>query len=489
VLSRSLAGLTPLVLAAALTLLGLNVHLMAGWLGFEAILAGAALLYAGTGWLITRRLPGNAIGWLLGVIGLLVAAEMLTEQYTIYGLVTAPGSVPGPDLVGWFCTVMIELALFLLLFLLVLFPDGRLPSRRWRPVLWAILAAMAGSVTGQMQAGRISAGPTDVLDRTGHSYPNPVGILPHHGWISGLLAVADGLIVVAAVLSVASVFARRRGANTERRKQLAWLGWVGLLTVCRLAATGVCNAVTHGANGWIADLLYYLLVLTPLAGIPLACAVAVLKYRLYDIDRLISRTVAYVIVTGLLVGLYAGLVLLATDVLPLHGPVAVAGSTLVVAAVFNPLRVRVQRLVDRRFNRSRYNAELMIAAFAARLQDATDLDAIRSDLAATLDRALEPVHLSLWSGQRKRPRSAKARNDGRSACKCTPYNWLHPPAAPTPGAGAFAELGAQRDQRHTHHPGQHPGNRRGNPADPARPAASRASLRTTAPARVSIADP
>ena len=143
-LSWLLTGLTPLVLAAALTMLGFNVHLMAGWLGFEAILAGAALLYAGAGWLITGRLPGNAIGWLLGVIGLLVAAEMLTEQYTVYGLVTAPGSLPGARLAGWLSTVMIELALFLLLFLLLLFPDGRLPSRRWRPVLWAILAAMAG---------------------------------------------------------------------------------------------------------------------------------------------------------------------------------------------------------------------------------------------------------------------------------------------------------------------------------------------------------
>jgi hypothetical protein len=399
-MSWSLTALTPLVLAAALTLVALNVGLMAGWLGFEAILAGAALLYAGAGWLITRRLPGNAIGWLLGLIGLLVAAEMLTEQYTVYGLVTAPGSLPGARLAGWFSTVAIELAVFLLLFLLLLFPDGRLPSRRWRPVLWAILAATAGSVAGQMQAGRLIDGLTDVLDRTGSSYPNPLGIFPRHGWFSALIAVVYGLALIAMVASVASVFARRRGASTERREQLAWLGYVGLLTVSWLAATGVCDAVTHGAGNWIADALYILLVLTPVAGIPLACAVAVLKYRLYDIDRLISRTVAYAIVTGLLVGLYAGLVLLATRVLPLHTPVAVAGSTLVAAALFSPLRSRVQKVVDRRFNRSRYNAELTITAFAGRLQDATDLDAVRSDLAATVDRALEPAHLSLWSGPR-----------------------------------------------------------------------------------------
>ncbi len=255
VMSRSLSELTPLVLAAALALLGLNGRVMARWLGFETVLGSAAVLYAGAGWLITRRLAQNPIGWLLSVIGLLVAAELLTEQYTMYGLVTAPGSLPGAPLAGWFSVVMIELALFLLLFLILLFPDGRLPSRRWRPVPWVILAATAGSVAGQMQAGRISAGLTDVLDRTGRSFPNPVGIFPRHGWFSGLLTVAYGLILIAMVASAASVFARRRGATIERRKQLAWLAWVGLLTLCWLAGTGVCDAITHGADTWAADLL------------------------------------------------------------------------------------------------------------------------------------------------------------------------------------------------------------------------------------------
>ena len=143
-------------------------------------------------------------------------------------------------------------------------------------------------------------------------------------------------------------------------------------------------------------------MLTPVVGIPLACVVAVLKYRLYEIDRLISRTVSYAIVTGLLVGVYAGLVLLLSHRLPVHGSVAVAGSTLVVAAMFSPLRRRVQTVVDRRFNRSRYDADLMIAAFAARLQDATDLDTVRTDLAATVHQALEPAHLSLWSSRAER---------------------------------------------------------------------------------------
>jgi hypothetical protein len=140
-------------------------------------------------------------------------------------------------------------------------------------------------------------------------------------------------------------------------------------------------------------------VCTPVAGVPLACAVAVLKYRLYEIDRIISRTLAYAIVTGLLAGIYAGLVL-ATQVFGVRTPVAVAASTLAAAALFSPVRRRVQRAVDRRFNRARYDADQTVAAFAARLKDAVDLDTVRADLANVVHRALEPAHVSLWTSQR-----------------------------------------------------------------------------------------
>ena len=133
--------------------------------------------------------------------------------------------------------------------------------------------------------------------------------------------------------------------------------------------------------------------------LPVSMGVAILKYRLYDIDRLISRTLAYAIVTGLLVGVYAGLVLLATEVLRLHTPVAVAAATLAAAALFNPLRRRVQRAVDRRFNRARYDADQTVAAFAARLKDAVDLDAVRADLAGVVQAALEPAHVWVWTGR------------------------------------------------------------------------------------------
>jgi hypothetical protein len=150
------------------------------------------------------------------------------------------------------------------------------------------------------------------------------------------------------------------------------------------AATNLQNAISTGAIGLV----------------PLAIGIAVLRYRLYDIDRIISRTLSYAIVTGLLVGVYAGLVLLATQVLSIKSPVAVAAATLATAALFNPVRRRVQRAVDRRFNRARYDADRTIEAFAARLQDSVDLAAVQADLASLVHRALEPAHVTLWTNDR-----------------------------------------------------------------------------------------
>jgi hypothetical protein len=400
-----LACLDVLMLVALLVLLGLNSsRIGTSKTDAAASLAVAVVVCAGTGRLITSRLPGNAIGWLLGLIGLTVVSSLLAEQYAVYGLATAPRSLPAAKLVGSTAGLAAALTVILLLLLVLLFPDGHLPSRRWRPVLWAIFVVAAGWMAQGLQAGtRIGGGLTNALDGAKASYPNPLGIIPRHGFFSDLFGVIFVLGIITGVLVVASVFTRRRGAGIERRKQLAWLGYIGLMTAIWAAVLVLASVVVPGpANGWLGTVIWSFLTLTPVLGIPLACTVAVLRYRLYEIDRIISRTLAYAIVTGLLLGVYAGLVLLATQVLRFHGSVAVAASTLVAAALFTPLRSRVQRLVDRRFNRTRYDAELMITAFAARLQDATDLDAVRSDLASTVHRALEPAHLSLWLDRAQR---------------------------------------------------------------------------------------
>ena len=398
-------GLAATALAAiqALVLAGMNAqagHLSAGRVGICVVVALTAGLYGGFGRLIAVRRPAMAIGWLLGATGLVLALSILAEQYALYGLATAAGALPGTWLAGWLSGTLSALTIVLVALLVLLFPDGRVPSHRWRPVLWAITVVTTGWLATQLQAGTaVTGGYVNSLDPAGVTYPNPLGIFPRYGWFSHLVAANFILAAVTAVLVVASVFVRRRGADAERRKQLAWLGYVGMMTAGSVPVFLIGSGFAHGSSAWLLFTLWSLMVLTPVAGIPLACAVAVLKYRLYEIDRLISRTVAYAIVTGLLVGVYAGLVLLTSAVLPSHTQVAVAVATLAAAALFSPLRRRVQTVVDRRFNRARYDAERTVTAFAARLADATDLDAVRADLATTVHRALEPTHLSLWLGR------------------------------------------------------------------------------------------
>jgi len=395
-----LGAVAVVLLVPTLVLLGLNVsHIDAGRMFAVAVLAVAAVAYTGAGRLISSRMPGNAIGWLLSLVGLSVAIAAFTEQYALYGLVTAPGSVPAGRVAGALAAGTASLTIALLLPLILLFPDSRLPSRRWRPVLWAMSVVMVGWASQLFQAGtRVTGGLTNALDADHADYPNPFGILPRHGWYSGLLAVIFGLAVVTGVLVVASVFVRRRGAGPELRKQLAWLGYVGVVTAVWVVAQ-ILNALLAPpslSNGWLGTLIWGFMELTPIAGIPAAVAVAVLKYRLYEIDKIISRTLAYAIVTGLLVGVYAGLVLLATQVLEIKSPVAVAVATLAAAALFTPLRSRVQHLVDRRFNRTRYDADQTLSAFAARLKDAVDQDAVRDDLLGVVHRSLEPSHAAVW---------------------------------------------------------------------------------------------
>jgi hypothetical protein len=397
-----LTVLTLAVLAAALAFTVLNTsRIGTARVGLGAVLSAAVLIYAASGRLITSRRPDNAIGWLLGSIGLAVATSLFAEQYALYGVATAPGAVPAAKAVGCLAAAATSVTVLLLFVIVLLFPDGHLPSPRWRPVLWAMAVVFIGWGTQQFQAGTtVTGGLTNAL-QVGHAtYRNPTGFLPRHGWYSDLLAVILVLAVLTVIAVVASVFARRRGASPEGRQQLAWLGYVGALTVAWILLLSLIGILKPVLNSWLGDLLWGLVVVTPVAGIPVACVVAVLKYRLYDLGRIVSRTVAYAIVTGLLVGIYAGLVLLATRLIGLTSPVAVAGATLAAAALFGPLRSRVQRRVDHRFNRARYDAERMLAAFAARLKEELDADAVHDDLASTVQAALEPAHVSIWLADR-----------------------------------------------------------------------------------------
>ncbi len=339
--------------------------------------------FATVGALLAWKRPGNPIGWLLSAIGLAYAAA---GQAVL--LARFPRTLTLADWLGWIWLLGLGLCVFVVL----LFPTGNLPSRRWRPVAWAAGAGLAGWVLGNAFAPTIiSATP---------STPNPVGLTGPAGDIFKIMAAGGAVLIAATALAaVLSLAFRYRRARTAERAQLKWLVYAAALIVAVLLAEVPAGKIAGGGNA--ANNLRNAMSSGAVALVPVAIGIAVLRYRLYDIDRVISRTVAYAIVTGLLVGIYAGLVLLATPVFGSRKPVTVAAATLAAAALFSPVRRRVQRGVDRRFNRARYDADKTVAAFAVRLKDAVDLDAVQADLASAVQQALEPAHVSIWLAERR----------------------------------------------------------------------------------------
>ena len=233
---------------------------------------------------------------------------------------------------------------------------------------------------------------------------NGAGQLIKQPLASGVIKAAVVAVVATLPLFWASFVARQvlswRRATGERRQQLKWL-----MSGAVISVAGLAGIFAFGFTSSPVGITLQVVSFFASFALPVALSVGILKYRLYDIDRIISRTLSYTIVTGLLVGVYAGLVLLATQALPfsLSTPAAVAGSTLAVAALFNPMRRRVQRILDRRFNRARYDADKTVAALADRLKDAVDLDSVHDDLAGAVQWALEPAHLSVWMSERGLP--------------------------------------------------------------------------------------
>jgi hypothetical protein len=350
--------------------------------------------FGAVGFIVAWRRPGNPLGWIFLAGAILSALSQDASFYTVADYRLRHGTLP----LGWVAVLgqpgwapTIALAGLAVL----LFPDGQPPSPRWRWVMWVYTAAAALWIGGAFIASVSAiAGHHIRVDASGNLLvlSHPTGSA---AWWVVIEAVFLPVLAICWLGSVAAQVLSYRHSSGERRQQLKWLA-----TGSALAAAGIPLAAALAGKPGVLSVAGDIASLG-LLGLPVCMGVAILRYRLFDIDRIISRTLAYAIVTGLLVGVYAGIVLLATQALPvsLSTPVAVACATLVAAALFNPLRRRVQRVVDRRFNRARYDADQTVAAFAARLKDAVDLETVQRDLAGVVQQALEPAHVSVWMSE------------------------------------------------------------------------------------------
>ncbi|HEX4033522.1 MAG TPA: hypothetical protein VHX66_03680 [Solirubrobacteraceae bacterium] len=338
------------------------------------------LAFTGVGFIVARRQPRNPMGWLL--MGVAVSVNVGTVGPTYAYLAYGPdrGTLP----LGWIGVLLSGLWVMLFMFVplaILLFPDGRL-GRTWRWPMRYYLALTALFLVGALVTAVRDLRLRLPVDAQG----NLAGLDHPHGLMGVLFSVSLVTAFAFSALAIVRQAHNYRRAGDERRQQLKWL--MAGATLC-LAAGGAAIA---NSTGIVSDLL----VPVGFALLPLAMGVGILRYRLYEIDRLVSRTLSYALLTALLVGTFIGLVALTTDALALSGRLGVAASTLAAAALFNPLRRRVQRGVDRHFNRARYDAEATVAAFTARLRDAVEIDAIRADLLATVEHAVHPTHASVW---------------------------------------------------------------------------------------------
>ncbi len=343
------------------------------------------IAFAAVGIVVARREPRNPIGWLLLGASLAMTLGTVGPEYAYLDYVVHHGKLP-LGAIGVFVAQAWVYAFMLVPLIVLLFPDGHADTR-WKWPLRAYLCAALVYIAGTMNVAAVALSLRTPVDSSGNlaGSSHPFGSAAWVGPTQGAITIFFGAFCVATVVNAVISFRRARG---ERRQQLKWLGVGGATAITLLLVTIIWSS----APAFVGN------VLLPIAltAMPVGIGVGILKYRLYEIDRLISRTLAYALLTGLLVGTFIGLVALTTNTLALSGRVGVAASTLVAAALFNPLRVRLQRVVDRRFNRARYDAEATVAAFTARLRDAVEIDAIRADLLDAVNRAVQPAQASIW---------------------------------------------------------------------------------------------
>jgi hypothetical protein len=387
-LAWSLTGIGFALVGAAMLLVVLGSR--PGGADTENFSQGVAttIAFALVGGLVASRRPSNPLGWLFLAIGVSGAFGVLTERYAAYALVVEPGSLPGAVAVAWLAGFAWFPAFGLVPLALLLFPDGRLPGRRWQPAAWA---AGGGLVVCTVCLALTFLGdPVASITAEGANPTPPAALL-------AAAALGAAALVTSALVAVGAVVWRWRRSGGAERQQLK------CLVLAAATFLGSTLLAVVGAN-WLEVPGAGLAGLVGAVAVPVGAALAILRYRLYDLDRIINRTLVYGILTALLASVYAAGAVLVPQLLGLdRSELAVAASTLGVAALFGPARRRVQATVDRRFDRARYDAARTVERFSARLREEVDLDSLTGELLGVVDRTVQPAALSLWLRPRSSP--------------------------------------------------------------------------------------
>jgi hypothetical protein len=401
-LSLVLTGLSIGILVV-LNLFDPDVLVFRYWTHLTAI----AVAFSTVGAIIASHRPKHPVGWLFCTIGLLVSVDHFCAEYATYALLAQPEALPAGEAAAWIRSWIWIVSGGLGVFLVLLFPDGHLPSIRWRYVAWLnVFVIVLGSI-----AVAFSPGPVDALAPEIH---NPLGI-DSLGIALGQAVVdlVEGIQIVVALSAAVSPFVRLRDAGFEERQQIKWFAYAAtILTVGALLS----SRVPEVWEVWWVARVGFALYIAGIVGLPVAVGIAILRHHLYDINLIINRTLVYGSLTASLVLVYLGGVA-ATEAAfrALTGQVkqpqlAIVVSTLVIATLFNPLRRRIQAFIDRRFYRKKYDARKTLEAFSAKLRNDTDLDALSGDLIRVVRETMQPAHVSLWL----RPEPPPRRSEGSS---------------------------------------------------------------------------
>jgi signal transduction histidine kinase len=385
------------VIAAAITLIG-NGSFAGGGAHWGLVLVFVTVMVCATvGGMIASRLRGNPIGWLLLAIGLALSFGAFAEQYAVRGILSAPGSVPAPrtvaSLANW--TTVFALASLVLVFLL--FPDGRPPSPRWRPVVWAAVAVDAvGTVGFAIERGNVD-GMLNLLQDQHAGFPSTVGLVSAHGPLSAVLGVVGFLGLGLWGAAIVGLFLRRHRGSPELRQQLAWLGYVGVTAVVLLLVLIAYGIANGGKDDVPSTVLFSALAATVFLGIPLACGIAVLRYRLYDLDVVVKKTVVFGALAALFTAVYVGVVIGVGAAVGDRGNSALTfAAAALIALAFQPFRERARRLADRLVYGKRATPYEVLSGFAERVGETYSTDDVLLRMAQILGAGTGARRAEVW---------------------------------------------------------------------------------------------